>query len=87
MTQEEFDKASLLEQILYDETGMLAKNHPSIAKAMEEYYQAKIKLLGVSGIVGQNEQLSCDTCKFKTHSWDEDYPCATCCGFDNYQAI
>ena len=39
MTQEEFDKAPLLDQILYNKTGMLAENHTSIAEAMEEYAQ------------------------------------------------
>ena len=50
MTQEEFDKAPLLDQILYDETGMLVENHPSIAEAMEKYHQAKLKLLGIGGV-------------------------------------
>ena len=45
MTQEEFDKAPLLDQILYDTTGMLVENHPSIAEAMDKYHQAKLKLL------------------------------------------
>lgn len=52
MTQEEFDKAPLLDQILYDETGMLVENHPSIAKAMEKYHQAKLKLLGIADVSG-----------------------------------
>ena len=50
MTQEEFDNAPLLDQILYDETGMLVDKHPSIAKAMEKYHQAKLKLLGIGGV-------------------------------------
>lgn len=50
MTQEEFDKAPLLDQILYDETGILVENHPSIAEAMEEYHQAKLKLLGIGDV-------------------------------------
>ena len=45
MTQEEFDKAPLLDQILYDTTGMLVENHPSLAESMEKYHQAKLKLL------------------------------------------
>lgn len=45
MTQEEFDKAPLLDQILYDETGMLVKNHKDIAEAMEKYHQAKLKAI------------------------------------------
>ena len=45
--------------------------------------QSKLLLSDVSRL---NEQLSCETCIFNTHSWSEDYPCATCCGFDKYQA-
>lgn len=86
MTQEEFDKAPLLDQILYDTTGMLVENHKSIAEAMEKYHQAKLKLLGIADVVGRSEQLSCETCIFNTHSWSGDYPCATCCGFDKHQA-
>ena len=51
MTQEEFDKAPLLDQILYDTTGMLTENHPSIVEAMEKYHQAKLKLLGIPAVV------------------------------------
>ena len=61
MTQEEFDKSPLLNQILYDKTGMLAENHTSIAEAMEEYHQAKLKLLGIGGVNQQREQF----CKTK----------------------
>ena len=43
MTQEEFDKAPLLDQILYDTTGMLVENHPSVAEAMDKY--AKVDFL------------------------------------------
>jgi len=50
MTQEEFDKAPLLKKILYDETGMLVENHPSIAEAMEKYHKAKLKLLGITDV-------------------------------------
>jgi hypothetical protein len=51
MTQEEFDKAPLLDQILYDTTGMLVENHPSIAEAMEKYHQAKLKLMSIADVV------------------------------------
>ena len=44
MTQEKFDKLPLLDQILYDETGMLVENQKCIAEAMEKYHQAKLKL-------------------------------------------
>jgi hypothetical protein len=60
MTQEEFDKAPLLDQILYDTTGMLTENHPSIVEAMEKYHQAKLKLLGIADVVRRSEQLFCD---------------------------
>lgn len=54
MTQEEFDKAPLLDQILYDTTGMLVENHPNIAEAMDKYHQAKLKLLGISDVSVSN---------------------------------
>ncbi|MDD4154107.1 MAG: hypothetical protein PHT30_01685 [Bacilli bacterium] len=50
MTQEEFDKAPLLDQILYDTTGMLVENHRDIAEAMEKYHQAKVKNLGLFSV-------------------------------------
>lgn len=50
MTKEEFDKATLLDQILYDTTGMLVENHPCIADAMDKYHQAKLKLLGIADV-------------------------------------
>ena len=61
MTQEEFDKAPLLDQILYDTTGMLVENHQGVAEAMEKYHQAKLKLLGIADVVGQSEQ--CSQCR------------------------
>lgn len=42
--------------------------------------------LRIHDVVGQSEQLSCETCIFNTNSWSENYPCATCCNFDKYQA-
>jgi hypothetical protein len=42
--------------------------------------------LRIHDVVGRSEQLSCDTCIFNTHSWSEEYPCATCCSFDKHQA-
>lgn len=49
------------------------------------YHDAIEELLLLYNVSGR-EQLSCDTCVFNTHSWSEDYPCATCCGFDKHQA-
>lgn len=37
MTQEEFDRAPKLNQILYDTTGMLVINHSDIKESMEKY--------------------------------------------------
>lgn len=50
------------------------------------WLEAKIQALRIHDVVGRSEQLSCETCIFNTHSWSEDYPCATCCGFDKHQA-
>ncbi len=50
MTQEKFDKLPLLDQILYDTTGMLVEKHPSIAEAMDKYHLTKIELLSVGGV-------------------------------------
>lgn len=44
------------------------------------------EILRLFAVSGRSEQLSCVTCIFNTHSWGEDYPCATCCGFDKHQA-
>jgi hypothetical protein len=81
MTQEEFDKAPLLDQILYDTTGMLVENHRSIAEAMEKYHQAKLKLLGIANVVGQSEQLlpkPCKICKAEIRNDVGDGLCAEC---------
>lgn len=43
MTQAEFDKATLAEQILYDCTGMLGENHPTIIEAMDKHANEKVK--------------------------------------------
>ena len=48
MTQDEFDKAPLLDQILYDETGMLVKNHPDIKDCMQKYADQQLILSGVT---------------------------------------
>lgn len=55
MTQEEFDKSPLLDQILYDCTGMLAENHPSIVEAMQKYADAQLLK---TAVVGQSEQFT-----------------------------
>lgn len=50
MTQEEFDKAPKAEQILYDCTGMLAKNHPDIIEIMKLYVQSEVEKLNLANI-------------------------------------
>ena len=44
MTQEEFDKSPLLDQILYDCTGMLVKNNKGVAEAMQKYADQQLIL-------------------------------------------
>jgi len=52
MTQEEFDKAPKIEQVLYDCTGMLAKNHPDIIEAMTIYADSEVKKLNLHDVSG-----------------------------------
>ncbi|MDX5583519.1 MAG: hypothetical protein QNK20_01120 [Aureibaculum sp.] len=51
MTQKEYNKAPKVEQILYDKTGMLAKNHTDIIEAMTEYAESEVKKLNISKII------------------------------------
>jgi hypothetical protein len=48
--------------------------------------KAIMQALRIHDVVERSEQLSCDTCIFNTHSWSEEYPCATCCSFNKHQA-
>lgn len=59
-----------------------------VVQAMDEdcFIETVNEALRLFAIVGQSEQLSCETCIFNIHSWSEDYPCATCCGFDKHRA-
>lgn len=57
MTQEEFDKAPKVEQILYDKTGMLAKNHTDIIDAMTEYAESEVKKLNIFSVSQHRELL------------------------------
>lgn len=59
-----------------------------VVQAMDEdcFIETVNEALRLFAVVGRSEQLSCETCIFNTHSWSEDYPCATCCGFDKHQA-
>jgi len=43
MTQDEFNKAPKLDQILYDCTGMLVENHSDIAEAMQKYADQQLE--------------------------------------------
>jgi hypothetical protein len=81
MTQEEFDKSPLLDQILYDCTGMLAENHPSIVEAMQKYADAQLLK---TAVVGQSEQFNCDGCRwFNSCGLRIDYNNVRCEEFDN----
>tara|TARA_R110000803_G_scaffold169485_2_gene232503 strand:+ start:404 stop:631 length:228 start_codon:yes stop_codon:yes gene_type:complete len=42
MTQEEFNKAPLLDQVLWDCNGMLVENHPDIKDVMEQYASKRV---------------------------------------------
>jgi len=50
MTQKEYDKAPKIEQVLYNCTGFLAKNHPSIIEAMTIYAESEVKKLGLFSV-------------------------------------
>ena len=57
MTQEEFDKAPKIEQVLYDCTGMLAKNHSDIIEAMTLYAESEVKKLNLLDVSNRRELL------------------------------
>lgn len=42
--------------------------------------------LRLYNVVGQSEQLSCETCKFNCDDWDYDHPCSNCAGFEFWEA-
>tara|TARA_R110000822_G_scaffold302585_1_gene426838 strand:- start:540 stop:818 length:279 start_codon:yes stop_codon:yes gene_type:complete len=60
MSDEEVYEAPLLDQVLYDCTGMLARNHPSIVEAMCKYHQAKLKQIHEDEILDLIDDLSLD---------------------------
>lgn len=57
MTQEEFDKAPKIEQVLYDCTGMLAENHSDIIEAMTIYAESEVKKLNLLDVSNRKELL------------------------------
>ena len=64
-------------------------NYKGNGKYSDKYVswlEEQILALRIHDVVGRSEQLSCETCMFNIHSWSEDYPCATCCGFDKHRA-
>ena len=71
------------EPLMYTKEDRLKNSHyaQAICAVVDD-----LKKLTIPDVVGQSEQLSCETCIFNTHSWSEDCPCATCCGFDKHQA-
>tara|TARA_R110000803_G_scaffold89630_1_gene156853 strand:- start:179 stop:457 length:279 start_codon:yes stop_codon:yes gene_type:complete len=60
MTQEQFDKAPLTHQLLYDCTGMMPERHPSLIEMMELYHKAKLKEITDSEILDLIDDLSLD---------------------------
>jgi len=61
MTQDEFNKAPKLDQILYDCTGMLVKNHPDIEEAMQKYADQQLIIQRLSN---QRELLLAVICEY-----------------------
>ncbi|MBQ4805536.1 hypothetical protein J8L88_21920, partial [Aquimarina sp. MMG015] len=55
MNEEDYKNATELAKVLYDRTGMLIENHPSIVESMEiyarKYHQSKLKLLGLHPVI------------------------------------
>jgi hypothetical protein len=50
-------------QIEFEDGYFITETYPSkIYKWIEEYHQAKLKLLGIAVVVGRSEQLGCDVC-------------------------
>jgi hypothetical protein len=74
MTQEEFDKAPKIEQMLYDCTGMLAENHSDIIEAMTIYAESEIKKLNLFDVNNRRELLFAFIKdwkeEFKDENWD-----------------
>ena len=58
MTAKEFIEKEGLEYSLaeYDEGGFLGIDERLLEQKLEEYHQAKLKLLGIDSVVGQSEQ-------------------------------
>lgn len=83
----EQDKNYVIEALEYalhkciDVNGDSETHYNTLANAIDV-----VKNCSIPAVVGRSEQLVCETCIFNTHSWSEDYPCATCCGFDKHQA-
>jgi hypothetical protein len=59
MTAKEFIEKEALEYKLaeYDEGGFVGIDERLLERKLEEYHQAKLKLLGISDVVGRSEQL------------------------------
>ena len=69
MTEEEYNKASDLEKILYDRTGMLAENHTDIVEAMDRYAD-KFKILNKHFVSQRSELLAFIE---EVAAWDMEY--------------
>lgn len=74
MGDKEFYEAPLLDQVLYDCTGMLVRNHPSIAEAMEKYHKSKLKKIPDSEIFDLIDDLSLDVMDYPDRSQGYDIP-------------
>ncbi len=48
--------------------------------------ESLVKKLTLTDVVKQGELLTCDNCKHNCLIWDDNHPCNTCAGMDNYVA-
>lgn len=95
MSKEEFLKLSDLDKVKYAIEEIL-KEHKgykseywkgsafmgnSILKTIEQ-----VKKFAIPVVVEQSEQLCCETCKFNCEDWDDNHPCASCAGFEFWEA-
>ena len=84
ITAEEFFRNKIKEKNPNIEVVTLSRELITAEEGMR--WAHEFKQLHLHAVSGQSEQLSCETCIFNTHSWSDDYPCATCCNFDKHKA-
>jgi hypothetical protein len=66
-----------------DELGGLGREKAVYQSVLKDYKKA---INVIQCCKSDSEQLTCDTCKHNCLVWDDEHPCATCAGLDNYVA-